>query len=56
MGDILSQNEIDTLLQQLNAGEVDVIEFNKESTEKKVRSMISAGQANLRRTIFVLSR
>jgi flagellar motor switch protein FliM len=37
VGDILSQNEIDTLLQQLNAGEVDVIEINKESTEKKVR-------------------
>ncbi len=37
MGDILSQNEIDTLLQQLNTGEVDVKEFNKENKERKVR-------------------
>lgn len=37
MGDILSQNEIDRLLQQLNTGEVDVKEFSKESTEKKIR-------------------
>ncbi len=38
MGDILSQNEIDSLLQQLNTGELDVKEFSKETTEKKVRS------------------
>ncbi|NLU51834.1 MAG: flagellar motor switch protein FliM [Clostridiaceae bacterium] len=37
MGDILSQNEIDNLLQQLSAGELDVREFAKESNEKKVR-------------------
>jgi flagellar motor switch protein FliM len=38
VGDILSQNEIDRLLQQLNAGELDVREFHKESTEKKIRN------------------
>ncbi|HHW23191.1 MAG TPA: flagellar motor switch protein FliM [Clostridiaceae bacterium] len=38
MGDILSQNEIDRLLQQLNAGELDVREFHKESNEKKIRN------------------
>lgn len=38
MGDILSQNEIDRLLQQLNTGELDVQEFSKETTEKKVRN------------------
>ncbi|MCX7772509.1 MAG: flagellar motor switch protein FliM [Clostridia bacterium] len=38
MGDILSQNEIDRLLQQLNTGELDVKEFSKDTTEKKVRS------------------
>jgi len=37
LGDILSQNEIDNLLQQLSAGELDVREFAKESNEKKVR-------------------
>ncbi len=38
MGDILSQNEIDRLLQQLNTGELDVKEFNMENAEKKVRN------------------
>ncbi len=38
MGDILSQNEIDRLLQQLNTGELDVKEFNKDTTEKKIRN------------------
>lgn len=38
MGDILSQNEIDRLLQQLNTGELDVKEFSMENTEKKVRN------------------
>lgn len=38
MGDILSQNEIDRLLQQLSAGELDVREFNKETNEKKIRN------------------
>lgn len=38
MGDILSQNEIDTLLQQLTTGEVDVKEFNKETKERKIRA------------------
>lgn len=38
MGDILSQNEIDRLLQQLNTGELDVKEFSKDTTEKKVRN------------------
>lgn len=38
MGDILSQNEIDRLLQQLNTGELDVKEFNKESSKKKIRN------------------
>lgn len=37
MGDILSQNEIDMLLQQLNTGELDVGEIKKESNEKKIR-------------------
>lgn len=35
MGDILSQNEIDRLLQQLNAGELDFKEISKETSEKK---------------------
>ena len=38
MGDILSQNEIDNLLQQLNAGELDVKEISSEPAEKKVRN------------------
>jgi len=38
LGDILSQNEIDRLLQQLSAGELDVREFNKETNEKKIRN------------------
>ncbi len=38
MGDILSQNEIDSLLQQLNTGELDVKEFSKDTGEKKVRN------------------
>ena len=38
MGDILSQNEIDRLLQQLNTGELDVKEFNMETAQKKVRN------------------
>lgn len=37
MGDILSQNEIDNLLTQLNTGELDVKEINKETQEKKIR-------------------
>ncbi len=37
MGDILSQNEIDMLLQQLSAGELDVGKIKKESSEKKIR-------------------
>lgn len=37
MGDILSQSEIDLLLQQLTAGELDVKDLNKESSEKKIR-------------------
>lgn len=37
MGDILSQNEIDMLLQQLNTGELDVGEIKKDSNEKKIR-------------------
>lgn len=37
MGDILSQNEIDSLLEQLSAGELDVKDFTRESAEKKVR-------------------
>lgn len=38
MGDILSQNEIDRLLQQLSTGELDVKEFNMETAQKKVRN------------------
>jgi len=38
VGDILSQNEIDRLLQQLNTGELDVKEFSMENTEKKIRN------------------
>jgi len=37
VGDILSQSEIDLLLQQLTAGELDVKDLNKESSEKKIR-------------------
>jgi len=38
MGDILSQNEIDELLKALNTGEIDVQEFQKASSEKKIRN------------------
>lgn len=38
VGDILSQNEIDRLLQQLNTGELDVKEFKLDNTEKKIRN------------------
>lgn len=37
MSDVLSQNEIDDLLQALSAGEVDVKEFQEETKEKKVK-------------------
>ena len=37
MGDILSQHEIDELLNQLNTGEIDVQEFKKDTHEKKVK-------------------
>lgn len=37
MADILSQNEIDELLNALNAGEVDVTDIEEEKREKKVR-------------------
>ena len=38
MGDIITQNEKDMLLQQLNTGELDVKEFSKDAAEKKVRN------------------
>jgi len=38
VGDILSQNEIDRLLQQLNAGELDVKEIKIDTSEKKIRN------------------
>lgn len=37
MGDILSQNEIDQLLQALSTGEVDAQSLNKEKSERKIR-------------------
>ncbi|MDQ2085885.1 flagellar motor switch protein FliM [Herbivorax sp. ANBcel31] len=37
MGDILSQNEIDDLLNALNTGEIDVEEINNTKEEKKVK-------------------
>ena len=37
MGDILSQTEIDDLLQQLNTGEIDVKEIQSVDNEKKIR-------------------
>lgn len=37
MSDVLSQNEIDDLLQALNSGEVDVQEFTEETKEKKIK-------------------
>ncbi len=37
MSDVLSQSEIDDLLQALSTGEVDVKEFEDETTEKKVK-------------------
>ena len=37
MGDILSQNEIDQLLQALSTGEVDAQALNKEKSERKIR-------------------
>jgi len=38
VGDILSQSEIDRLLAQLNAGELDVKEIAKDTSEKKIRN------------------
>lgn len=37
MSDILSQNEIDALLNALDAGEVDADEIKEESTEKRIK-------------------
>ena len=37
MSDVLSQNEIDDLLNALSAGEVDVAEIEEETKEKKVK-------------------
>jgi len=37
LGDLLSQNEIDQLLQQLSTGEVDAKELSKDSSERKIR-------------------
>lgn len=37
MSDVLSQNEIDDLLQALSTGEVDVEEFQEETKEKRVK-------------------
>ena len=37
MSDVLSQSEIDALLQALSAGEVDVTEIKEESKEKKIK-------------------
>ena len=37
MGDILSQSEIDELLNALNTGEIDVHEINNKKEEKKVK-------------------
>lgn len=37
MSEVLSQNEIDALLQALNSGEVDVQEMREEQTSKKVK-------------------
>lgn len=37
MSDILSQNEIDALLNALNTGEVDVNEITEEKSEKKIK-------------------
>lgn len=37
MSDVLSQSEIDELLQALSAGEVDVKDFKEETKEKKVK-------------------
>jgi hypothetical protein len=49
VGDILSQSEIDRLLAQLNAGELDVKEIAKDTSEKRYAIMISGVQANLPR-------
>lgn len=38
MSDVLSQNEIDDLLNQLSTGEVDVDDIDEDKNEKKVRS------------------
>lgn len=37
MGDILSQNEIDDLLNQLSTGEINAHELKKDTNEKKIR-------------------
>lgn len=38
MGDILSQNEIDDLLNQLSSGEISALELKKDKNEKKIRN------------------
>lgn len=40
MSDILSQNEIDALLNALNTGEVDAEEIKESKTERNIKNMI----------------
>ncbi|HAQ52588.1 MAG TPA: flagellar motor switch protein FliM, partial [Lachnospiraceae bacterium] len=37
MGDVLSQSEIDNLLQALSSGEIDAEEMKSNSSEKQVK-------------------
>ena len=45
MGDVLSQNEIDNLLQALSSGELDAEEI-KDSDENKIKIMILHDRQN----------
>ena len=38
MAEILSQNEIDELLNALNSGELDALQMNSEAEDRKIKS------------------
>ena len=50
MGDVLSQSEIDNLLNALSSGELDVDEI-KENSEQTVKTMISPAHLSFQRSI-----
>lgn len=51
LGDVLSQNEIDSLLQALNTGELSMQEIESATDEKKSGNMILEGQLNFLKNI-----